>query len=366
MSIVFDEYNHGYRIVSIALDEETKCDLLNDELDFIFVSEDSIVLYPDNIVLKANCNFYVEELHNYDVFELYPNGDFRRVFDMCSADNYFFITGKCNSNCIMCPSSEYSRRHGKDSYAGNLIEIAKHIPTSVNHLTITGGEPFLIGNEIFDFLLYLKEKFEYTDFLILTNGRIFSIDKYAKMLKDVLPLNCTVAIPVHAANSEIHDMITQSNNSFIQTITGIKRLLSLDINVELRIVVSSLNADDFYDIAKLIVCELEHIKYVSIIAMEMTGNAAVHKKTVWIPYKQASDKISDGILYLIKNGIDVKLYNFPLCTVKKEYWTLCEKSISSDKIRFGEVCDNCKMRSACGGVFSGTLSLVKEELEAII
>lgn len=52
--------------------------------------------------------------------------------------------------------------------------------------------------------------------------------------------------------------------------------------------------------------------------------------------------------------------------MKKEYWTLCEKSISPDKVRYAETCENCKMKNACGGVFAGTMSMEKGELRAII
>ena len=83
-------------------------------------------------------------------------------------------------------------------------------------------------------------------------------------------------------------------------------------------------------------------------------------------YKKSFELISDGIFELIKNGIDVKLYNFPLCTIDKKYWTLCEKSISPQKVRFAEGCDKCLMKELCGGVFAGTYLLEKEELEAIV
>lgn len=83
--------------------------------------------------------------------------------------------------------------------------------------------------------------------------------------------------------------------------------------------------------------ELSGVDYVSIMAMEMTGNARVNQDKVWISYVDAALVAEDAALVLIENGIDVKLYNFPLCTVKNEFWTLCEKSISPDKVRYAEI-----------------------------
>lgn len=54
----------------------------------------------------------------------------------------------------MCPSPDISRQKGGNTNVNTLIEIAKHIPEDAPHLTITGGEPFMIGPDIFRFLSF--------------------------------------------------------------------------------------------------------------------------------------------------------------------------------------------------------------------
>ena len=354
MIVKLENYHGKYKIVSLALNQTAREYLLKDEIEFVYISENDIRLYPEDVVISKDKDI-IEKLrnaHDYDVYELWENGKFSEYYDDSSLDNYFFVTGKCNSNCVMCPSPDISRQKGGNTSVDTLIEIAKHIPTDAPHLTITGGEPFMVGPDIFRFFEFLREKFECTDFLLLTNGRIFAVDSYVERFVEKAPKNSIVAIPIHGSTANIHDMITQSNGSFNQTKIGIKKLLKAGINVELRIVVSRLNKDDIHNIAQMISDELSEVDYVSIMAMEMTGSARVNQDKVWIS--------------LIENGIDVKLYNFPLCTVKKEYWTLCEKSISPDKVRYAETCENCKMKNACGGVFAGTMSMEKGELRAII
>ncbi len=362
------EYKGKYRVVSLAFEEDVRDDLQKNELDVIYVSDDSITLYPDNIIISRDKQI-IEKLqqgNNYDVYELGENGKLSEYYNDRSIDNYFFITGKCNSNCIMCPSPDVSRKNGEDTSVENLIEIAKHIPRDTPHLTITGGEPFMIGKEIFPFISFLRDKFENTEFLFLTNGRIFAVDAFAKQLRDCIPADSIMAIPIHGSKPEIHDLITQANNSFLQTVTGIKKLLRLGIPVELRIVVSNLNVNDIEDISWLIVNEMSEISYVSIMAMEMTGSAYINRDKVWIPYREAARKIQKAIMVFIEHGIDVKLYNFPLCTVEKKFWTLCEKSISPEKVRYSKQCHICKMKKECGGIFAGTLLMEKGELKAII
>ena len=368
MIIKIGEYKGKYRIVSLAFCEQVRDDLLNDELDTLYISEKSIVLYPDNILLSDDIEI-INKFHsanNYDVYELLEDGRFIECYDDSSLDNYFFVTAKCNSNCIMCPSPEVLRRKEESCNIDNLIEIAKHIPSDASHLTVTGGEPFMAGKEIFRFIAFLRDKFKCTEFLFLTNGRIFSVDSYAQELRKTIPTDSILAIPVHGSSSVIHDQITQTKDSFIQTITGIKKLLRLGIRIELRIVINKFNSDDFENIVKLIINEIPEIEYVTVIAMEMTGNAYVNRDKVWITYSDVASKIEKGIIILIKSGIDVKLYNFPLCAVKKKFWTICEKSISPDKVRYTEKCNICTMKKACGGIFAGTILMEKEELKPIL
>ena len=57
-------------------------------------------------------------------------------------------------------------------------------------------------------------------------------------------------------------------------------------------------------------------------AMEMTGNAHKNADTLWVPYRESFQFVKKGIDKLIESGIDVKLYNYPLCTVDRGYWML--------------------------------------------
>ncbi len=368
MIINLEKYKGKFKTVSLAFDEDTKTDLITNGLDVVFISKDEIRLYPDNLSLSEDRNM-IEKLykaHNYDVYELCENGRLSKYYDGSSIDNYFFVTAKCNSNCIMCPSPDYSRQQGGSTHVDHLIKIAKHIPSDASHLTITGGEPFLIGREIFRFIAFLRDKFEYTEFLFLTNGRIFAIDSYVQQFIETCPQRSLIAIPIHGSNAKIHDTITQAEASFDQTVLGIRKLLKAGVHIELRIVVSKMNVKDLNNIALLIVNQFSNVEYVSIIAMEMTGSARVNQEKVWISYREAAKAAIEASMILLKNGIDVKLYNFPLCTVKREFWTLCEKSISTSKVRYGNVCHNCKVKKSCGGVFAGTMSFEEGELCAVI
>lgn len=367
MSLSFLNYHYSARVVSLAFNEHVSELLRLEGLDYIFLTNEHAVLFPDEIRLFPDEGTFaaLRRCSNYDVLLIDSDGKAFRCYDDSSEENVIFITATCNSNCIMCPMPEKIRRNGETYSIDLLLNIASHIPDDASHLTITGGEPYMAGYRIFDLFKYLKEKFRSTEFLLLTNGRALAIKKYAEKTVTTLPGNTIVGIPIHGSRAEIHDHISRALGSFEQTTLGLHHLMDHQVHVELRIVVSKLNADDFTAIAELIVREFYDVFHVSVMAVEMTGNAFKNKDQVWLSYRNVFKKIEKGINILVEHGIDVLLFNFPLCTVDATYRTLCRKSISPSKVRYADICENCCLHDACGGVFAGTIWLVAEELRPI-
>ena len=345
-----------HRIVSFAKDGFTAADLAENSLSFILIENGKATLFPEHmsVTVSEEDHKKLDACDNYDVFELFPDGTLLQVCDCDSPESVFYVTGTCNSNCIMCPSPASSRINCPKPDIDLLIEIAKHMPSDLPHITVTGGEPFMAGKDIFRLFEYCKDKFERTEFQILTNGRIFAVEDYCDLLWETVPYHSILGIPLHASSAALHDSITQAPGSFCQTTTGLRHLLDRGCRVEIRIVVSRLNAEDLENTALLIADRFPETAHVTIMAMEMTGNAFVNGKQVWIEYGEAFAFVKRAIHVLIRNGIDVTLYNFPLCTVEPEFRTLCAKSISSEKVRFSDECIGCAVRDACGGLFAGS------------
>lgn len=368
MRIQIPGYRGTHRILSIAIDERTGHDLYSEGVDFLYVSHGKAYIYPDGMLLTADQNTVdcFAACNNYDVFELYEDGTAYRCYDDSSVENVFFITDKCNSNCIICPMPESSRKRGNMANIDNLIEIARHIPSDVSHMTITGGEPFMVGKELFRLLAFCKEKFEETEFQILTNGRAFAMDDYCEYLLATIPNHSIIGIPIHGSCQKIHDAITQAPGSFRQTIAGLRKIQELGIVTELRVVVCRDNVFDLKNMAEMIASEFQKTSFVSIMAMEMTGSAYMNRERVWIPYKESFRYVRQAVDVLINAGIDVRLYNFPLCTVDSDMRMICFKSISSWKVRYGQECSGCSVKNVCGGVFAGTFQLEHKELIPIL
>ncbi len=343
----------------------------NDEYYTIYKKRDfSIVRYIDNscaeIIDGDNSRFLsidISKLNNGDIIEINSDSSYYVMFNCESDDNAIVVTNKCNSNCIMCPCSEYWRKKPNIFDKEKIIKLISMINPSTKFLTLTGGEPTLIGRDFFDILdaikLYLKD----TKILILTNGRTLSNGNYFKELLNHLPTNARFGIPLYSNDCSLHDLITRSNNSLNETVIGIHNLINNNIETEIRIVPTAINNDKLNELCEYIAYNFYGIDCVNIMAMELTGSATINREKIWIDYYESFKNVKEGILRLINAGIDVRLYNFPLCKIELGYEFMSHKSISDFKIRYSEECDKCILKKECGGVFNSTLQITKMELK---
>lgn len=362
-----DEYIIAKVIKNKNVNEEEKSEYIqvldNNSLElfeggykgYIFESE------PKSMDVK-NSNYcynikYFETLIDYDVVEIINNRWIRVLYRDDSEDNAIVVTNQCNSNCIMCPDAEAIRNTSDIPYIEKILEQVRCIPNDTNHITITGGEPGLLKENLIKVLAECKRYLPDTDFLLLSNGRIFSNTEYARNIKENAPQYFRIAVPLYADNEKLHDEITQTRGSFKQTLLGIKKLIENNIDIEIRIVVLKKNYKKLKDIAKYIVKEIPEVKMVNIMALEMTGNAFKNKKKVWINFEKIKDRLYEACITLLRAGIITNLYNFPLCNLDKRLYSIAHKSITDYKVRYMQKCEECLVKDQCGGFFNSTINI---------
>ena len=370
-----DEYIIGKIIKNKNVNDEEKdqyIQVLNDNNLELFTQGYKGYIFenePKQIDMKnTNYSFNIEHfetLIDYDVVEIVNNKWIRVLYRDDSNDNAIVVTNQCNSNCIMCPDAEIVRNTKDVPYIEKILEQIRCIPNDTNHITITGGEPGMIKENLLRILAECKKYLPDTDFLLLSNGRIFSNTEYTIKTKEYAPKYFRIAIPLYADNENLHDEITQTKGSFKQTLLGIKKLIENKIDVEIRIVVLKKNFKELENIAKLIVKEIPEVKMVNIMALEMTGNAFKNKKEVWVDYEKIRDYLYNACIFLLKTGIITNLYNFPLCNLDKRLYSIAHKSITDYKVRYMERCEECLVKDQCGGFFNSTINVKSIKVKPI-
>ena len=334
--------------------------------DNVIIADNYLLFRGKAYSINSNSRFFFEELRENDIVAINPFGVITRIYECESNDATLVVTNHCNSNCIMCPVSEATRRSKDTNEMNILMKYIDLLPDDVGHFCITGGEPTLLKDGLIDIFDACSHRFQNTDFQLLTNGRSFSNISFCERCVKSMPFNCEIDVPLHSASQYLHDSITQSVGSFDQTITGIHNLLKLNQRVEIRVVVTLLNCKTLIDLAQFILDNYSKCMRVTFIGLELHGNAAKNKDRIWLDYKDAFRFVQPAVDFLYKNGIDVYLYNFPLCTVEKRYWCLCKQSITPSKIRFFTKCNECNVKECCSGFFVSSMNMAQLYADPVV
>ena len=367
MNAALKNYKSNYRMAVVADSEDKVRELREKGTECALYEQDKLIFYPDGyeVQLDEKSKEKLQGLSAYDIIEISPNGLLYRSFANLERETTLFMGAACNSNCIMCPASDAERKTGNAYSADNLFKYIDYLPEDIPSLVITGGEPTMNRELFLEALRRVKEKFENTYVLMLTNGRSLS----NKALSDAVALNrpahFRVAIPIHGHTAELHDRITRVQGSFEQTKTGIKRMLARRIPVEIRIVVTKLNCEYTREISELILKEFPGIVCVNFIGLEPLGNCALNFKEVFLGYEESFQFCRSAVDLLVKSGVTTALYNYPLCAVDSRYWPICAKSISTYKNGFVEGCKDCAVYDICPGFFDSALRFVKPKISPV-
>lgn len=128
------------------------------------------------------------------------------------------VTDMCNLRCIHC-YEEAKCGHGKIlSYSDFCHIVDELVQNKIENVQLIGGEPFSIGNRIFNFLDYAIGKFKMIE--IFTNGTLVKEQWLPYFKKN----NIRFALSVYSNISEYHDRVTKVPKSWERTNQTIKKL----------------------------------------------------------------------------------------------------------------------------------------------
>lgn len=72
------------------------------------------------------------------------------------------------------------RRNDLDGYFRKNMALIDSAPSELPSIGITGGEPTLLGERLFDMIRHIKMSFPIRRSILLTNGRAFADRVYAQ------------------------------------------------------------------------------------------------------------------------------------------------------------------------------------------
>ena len=266
-------------------------------------------------------------------------------------DNVLFVTSRCSNRCIMCcqPPSVDSNYATLFSHNMQLIECAA---PDTDEICITGGEPTLIGDDLFQYMEKIWECLPNTTIQLLSNGRAFASIPYLSDFISHIKGKIYFGVPVHSDNPVDHDLIAGAHNSFYQTIEGLQNLGKLRYDIEIRIILLKQNVDRLPQIANFIVMNLPFVSQVSFMGLEIIGNAYNNYPDIIEKPSCFAASLSKAISVLDNCKIKPRIFNLPLCLIPENLWIYTCRSISQWKIKYTKQCNSCVVKQNCCGLFS--------------
>ncbi len=288
----------------------------------------------------------IKNIEDNEVWIIFPAGrNLQRIYRPSSNSNTIMLTERCDQYCIMCSQPPKNKDYSFFAVYREAFELIDAKAT----IGISGGEPMLFKDELFELVestLYHKPNIS---FHILTNGQHFEEADLPKL--EAIAGGTLWGIPLYSHVPEIHDQIVGKPYAYESLLTGLNLLARSASNVELRTVVLRQNYPLFPLLAQFVSTNLQWINVWSIMQLEPIGFA----KAGWID-KFVDTSVSFELIKVVLDVCEakimpVRLFNFPLCTVPISIRSFCVKSISDWKVKYIDSCGGCPSREGCSGVF---------------
>jgi His-Xaa-Ser system radical SAM maturase HxsC len=250
----------------------------------------------------------------------------------------------------MCPQPRKKDKESKTPFNLKLISL---MDKSTKLLGITGGEPTLIGEELFEVIEACKRYIPEAQIDILSNGMKFDDFEYVKAMVLLQHPNLVFAIPLYADTDNEHNDIIQAQG-FYKTIQGIYNLALFNQRIEIRIVIHKTNYKRLPQLAEFIYHNFPFVYHIAFMGMETVGLAERNIELVWIDPHDYVPQLEKAVLYLYQRDMNVSIYNLQLCILPKELRAFSVKSISLWKNIYLDECATCDLKDTCGGFFASS------------
>ena len=339
---------------------------ITDRKNYIFISDNlDIPLGYKAVIVKENNNYNsvkktiiipldpecLSELCDGDIISLTGDGYMNIIYYKNSDHNVILATERCNASCIMCPQPKVS---DEEDRMGLNLKLISLYDKDTKSITITGGEPTILGDNLLILLNELKRKNINTTVFLLTNGVKLADINYVEKIAKIRHPNFFVDVPLYSDIDSIHNFITGSNG-FYKTIKGLYNLALYEQRIGLRVVISKYNYERLYNIAEFIYHNFPFVIHVAFMQMEIMGLAKENIDNLWVDPYDYQFEIEKAVEYLFFRDINVSIYNSTLCLLPKNIWKFTKKSISSWKNIYLDECNGCEVKDQCGGFFDSSI-----------
>lgn len=283
-----------------------------------------------------------------DVLLLNPSrGTADRLIRANSAHNTLLVTERCDQLCVMC--SQPPKKHHFDLFAYFAQAVTLAPENAV--IGISGGEPTLFKEDLFLLLKHALESRPDLQFHVLTNAQHF-IEPDIELLRSIDMTKVVWGVPLYATLPNLHDEIVGKIGAHSALLANLPVLARAGARIELRTVLMQPNAGELPALSRFIATMLPFVESWAIMQLESIGYGRLNWPKLFYDSSAGFKPIAAALDYATAKGINVALFNFPLCTVPVDYRHFAPSTISDWKRMYFDGCTDCAMREECGGFFA--------------
>ncbi|MBE0462196.1 MAG: His-Xaa-Ser system radical SAM maturase HxsC, partial [Halomonadaceae bacterium] len=285
-----------------------------------------------------------------DVIVVSPGSPVVRVlYRRGSNSNLLFMTDRCNSLCLMC--SQPPKDIDDAWHVDENLRLMGLIDSGEEQLGISGGEPTIYRDGLLEILFKAKEMLPEKSLHLLSNGRLLNDPTWITDLRQIDHPQLTWGVPLYADNAHDHDHVVQAPGAFSETMQGIYNLARANQRIEIRVVLSRLTTRRLPELAYFIFRNMPFVEHVALMGVENMGLAKKHYEELWIDPMDYQEELSQAAHFLDARGMNVSVYNLPLCVLKPSLMPFYRQSISDWKNLFIDTCQSCAGVARCAGFF---------------
>ncbi len=282
-----------------------------------------------------------------DVVYFNASGEFCWLYDITAVSNSIFVTERCNHRCIMCPQPPVNNSMDRTDFNLDLITL---FSKKTREVGITGGEPTIIGDDLFKIIRQIKKNCPKACISLLSNGVKFSdIDYVAKLVECRHP-DIQIDVPIFSDIASEHNRIVGAK-TFYKTIQGLYNLALFEQQIGLRVVIHKQTYKRLPQLSDYIYHNFPFVRQVAFMQMEIIGYAEQNLNDLWIDPYDYNEELSEAVRFLDNRDIKTLIYNAQLCVLSENLHRFAVQSISEWKNIYLPECEQCKLKSKCGGLF---------------
>lgn len=275
----------------------------------------------------------------------------------------FPIWPQCNIGCVFCSNPAEGYRDTTDKYTFDILKkkLADYkagLKTFVkfdevdDYFNLTGGEP-TAHPEFHKVLAHVRSEFPGTLIRLLSNGRMFAYEDFARRTLGIGLTPFEVAVPMFGGTGPEHEATSRTPKSFEQTTQGLRHLFKHrkpGQRVEIRVIMTKVQVKFLRGLLTFLRAEFPDLDRIVFLGLEIEGFGEVYQERIKLPLSEAAAAI-DANFDLVKGFKEARLYHFPLCAVPTRLWPNVWNTLAGFKTTYLEGCrTRCVYKAQCVGV----------------